>query len=81
MAIIHELFEIGICKLYGYQIGHGPDDLGFESRQEQEIYLFIKTCRLAQGSTQWVAGALSPVIKRLGGEVDSCTPSCAGEPE
>jgi len=62
-------------------VGYGLDDWGFESQQQLGIFLFTTVSRLALGSTQssvqWVPGALSLGVKRLGHEADQPPPSSA----
>jgi hypothetical protein len=57
------------------------EESGFDSRQEQEIFLFSIMFRPALGPTQppiqWISGALSPGVERLGREPDHSPPSCA----
>jgi hypothetical protein len=52
---------------------------GFESPERQEVCIFFTASRLVLGPTQsaiqWVAGALSPGIKRSGREADHSLPS------
>jgi hypothetical protein len=54
---------------------------GFDSRQGLEIFLFATVSRPALGPTQpsiqWVPGALSLGVKRLGREADHSSPSNA----
>jgi hypothetical protein len=51
--------------------------LGFDSRRELAIFLFIIDSRTALGPIQWVPGALSLGVKRLGREADHSSPSSA----
>jgi hypothetical protein len=55
-------------------LSYGLNDLGFESRQAQKIYLFTKTLRLVLGPTQppiqWVPGTFPPEVKRKMCEAD-----------
>jgi hypothetical protein len=55
--------------------------LGFDSRQGLGIFLFTTASRTALGPTQppiqWVPGALSLGVKRLGREADHSPPSSA----
>jgi hypothetical protein len=57
------------------------DDRWFESWQGLGIFLFTTVSRAALGPTQppfqWVAGALSLVVKRPGREADHSSPSSA----
>jgi hypothetical protein len=61
----------------GWKIGV----LGFDSRLGLGIFLFTTASRTAveptQPPIQWVPGALSLVIKRLGREADHSPPSSA----
>jgi hypothetical protein len=54
---------------------------GFDSGQEQGLFLFATASRLALGPTQtriqWIPGALSPEVTGLGHEVDHSPPSSA----
>jgi hypothetical protein len=63
----------------GIALGHGLDDRGFELRQGLGIFFFIPASRPALGPTQppmqWVPGALSLGVKRLGREADQSPPS------
>jgi hypothetical protein len=56
-------------------------DRGFDSRRRLGIFLFTTASRTVLGPTQpliqWVAGALSPGIKRPGREADHSPPSSA----
>jgi hypothetical protein len=67
----------------GIALGYGLDDrvLGFDSRRGLGIFLFSTASRPALGSTQppiqWVPGALSLGVKRLGREADRSPPSSA----
>jgi hypothetical protein len=53
--------------------------LGFDSRRGLGIFLFTTVSRTALGTTQppiqWVPGALSLGVKRLGHEADHSPPS------
>jgi hypothetical protein len=55
--------------------------VGFDSRRELGILLFTTASRTALGPTQppiqWVPGALSLGVKRLGREADHSPPSSA----
>jgi hypothetical protein len=55
--------------------------LGFDSRPGLGSFLFITASRTALGPTQpptqWVPGAVSLRVKRLGGEADHSPPSNA----
>jgi hypothetical protein len=60
---------------------YGLDDLGFESRQGWEFFLFTSTSRPAlepaQPPIQWLPGALSLGVKRLGRGADHSPPASA----
>jgi hypothetical protein len=60
--------------LSGIALGYGLDDRRFESRQKLGIPLFTTASRPALKSThppiQWVPGAFSLGVKRLGREAD-----------
>jgi hypothetical protein len=58
-------------------LSYGLDDRGFESRRGLGSFLFTTASRPSLGPAQWVPGALSLVIKRLGGEADNPPPSSA----
>jgi hypothetical protein len=55
-------------------MGYGLDDRGVESRQGLGIFLFTKasrpSLRFTQPPVQWIPGALSLGVKRLGREAD-----------
>jgi hypothetical protein len=56
-------------------------DIGFDSQQELEIFLFTMSSRMALGPThppiQWVAGTLSLGLKQPEREADHSPPSSA----
>jgi hypothetical protein len=60
-------------------LGYELDDGGFESREGLGIFLFTIASRPAleptQPPIQWLAGALSLGVKRLGSEADLSPPS------
>jgi hypothetical protein len=67
----------------GIALGYGLDDRGsrVDSRRGLGIFLFTTASRTALGPTQspiqWVLGALSLGVKRLGSEADHSPPSSA----
>jgi hypothetical protein len=73
------LFDHG--RLSGIALGYGLDHRGFESRQGLGLFLLTSASRPSLGSTQhpiqWVTGALSLGIKRLGREAHHSHPSSA----
>jgi len=62
-------------------LGYGLDDRGFLSRQVLGIFLFTTASRPTLGPTQppiqWVPGALSLELRRLGSKADHLPPSGA----
>jgi hypothetical protein len=67
-----------LFKILLYWDSYGLDDRGFESRQGLGIFLFTTASRSALGPSQtpiqWVPGALSLEVKRLGLEADHLPP-------
>jgi hypothetical protein len=61
-------------KLSRFSDGLRAAQPGFDSRQGQEIFLYSIGPKQVMGTThfpiQWVLGALSFVVKRLGSEAD-----------
>jgi hypothetical protein len=66
-------------QLSGRALDYGLDDRGFESRQGLGIFLLTTASRSALGPTQppiqWITGALSLGVKRLGHAADHSPPS------
>jgi hypothetical protein len=64
-----------------YVLDYGMDDRRFESRWGLGIFLFTTASRPARGHThppiQWVPGAVSLGVKRMGREADHSPPSSA----
>jgi hypothetical protein len=62
-------------------LGYELDDPEFDSREGPGIFIFITVSRPALGPIQppiqWLSGALSPGVKRLGREADHSPPSSA----
>jgi hypothetical protein len=62
-------------------LGYGVNDRGFETRQGLGVFIFTTASRPAPGPTQppiqWVPGALSLGVKRLGSEADHSPPFSA----
>jgi hypothetical protein len=64
----------------GIAAGYGLDDQGVGVRVQVGARIFISPCRpdrLWDPPSQWVLGALSPEIKRLGREADHSPPTGA----
>jgi hypothetical protein len=68
-------------ELSGIELGYELDDRGLECRRWLLIFLLITASRPALGPTQppiqWVPGALSVGVKRLGREADGSPLSSA----
>jgi hypothetical protein len=62
-------------------IGWTAEEMGLNSQQEQEIFLFFTPARLALGPThspiQWVLGAILLGVKWQGHEADHSPPPIA----
>jgi hypothetical protein len=71
-------FEFRLTDRLVVALGYWLDDRRFETRQRLRIFLFTIVSRLALGPTQppiqWVPGALSLGVKRLGYEDDHSPP-------
>jgi hypothetical protein len=65
----------------GIAMGYGPDGQGSIPGRSKIVCLFSTASTPALGPTQphpqWVTGALSPRVKRLGREADHSHPSSA----
>jgi hypothetical protein len=75
--VLEEVSPPKWCLLWGWTIGV----LGFDSRRGLGIFIFTIASRTALGPTQppiqWVPGALSLGVKRLGREADHSSPCSA----
>jgi hypothetical protein len=61
----------------GISTGYFLEELGLDSQQRKEIFLFFRASKPILGTTQWLLGALSPDVKRQGFEANYSPPSIA----